>query len=156
MQIAATGSAALLPAVAAAATTSTASDTQTAQTATDAFGLSFESLLKIILTQLTYQDPLKPMDNFEFVSQLAQFSQIQQSQVMADRLQQLVSSQATVQATSLLGKTVDIAASNSTLTGKVTGVSFQNGDARISIQTTDNQTIDNLSLTSVSKISEGN
>ncbi|NWP01137.1 hypothetical protein GY973_23920, partial [Escherichia coli] len=37
----------------------------TASAATDAFGLGFDALLKIILTQLTYQDPLKPMDNFE-------------------------------------------------------------------------------------------
>ena len=42
----------------------------TGSAAASAFGLSFESLLKIILTQLTYQDPLKPVDNFEFVSQL--------------------------------------------------------------------------------------
>lgn len=55
-------------------------------TASNAFGLGFEDLLKIILTQLTYQDPLKPIENFEFVSQLAQFSQIQQTQTMSDRL----------------------------------------------------------------------
>ena len=69
-------------------------------------GLNFESLLKIILTQLTYQDPLKPMDNFQFVSQLAQFSQIQQGQVMTDKLGALVTSQTTFQATSLLGRQV--------------------------------------------------
>ena len=56
------------------------------QAATSAFGLGFDALLKIILTQLTYQDPLKPMDNFEFVSQLAQFSQIQQGQTTNDVL----------------------------------------------------------------------
>src|SRR5690606_26583966 len=76
--------------------------------ATDAFGLGFESLLQIVLTQLTYQDPLKPMENFEFVSRLAQFSQIQQTQDMARSLETLVSAQATAQAASLLGKEVDI------------------------------------------------
>lgn len=30
--------------------------------------------LQILVTQLRYQDPLKPMDDREFVSQLAQFS----------------------------------------------------------------------------------
>ncbi|HTO27564.1 MAG TPA: flagellar hook capping FlgD N-terminal domain-containing protein, partial [Devosia sp.] len=69
------------------------SSTQTTQSATDAFGLGFEDLLKIVLTQLTYQDPLKPMDNFQFVSQLAQFSQIQQTQQMADNLRTLVTAQ---------------------------------------------------------------
>lgn len=127
----------------------------TAQTATNAFGLSFESLLKIILTQLTYQDPLKPMENFEFVSQLAQFSQIQQGQAISDSLTQLVSAQSTTQATGLLGRKVDIAAGSTTLVGTVKAVSFQNGDARITIETTSGQTISNLSLTAVTQIRQG-
>ena len=88
-------------------TGSSGSSQSTQQAATDAFGLSFESLLKIILTQLTYQDPLKPMDNFEFVSQLAQFSQLQIGQTSNDRLQLLVSAQGNSQATTLLGRTVE-------------------------------------------------
>ena len=127
-----------------------------ATAATDAFGLSFESLLKIVLTQLQYQDPLKPMENFEFVSQLAQFSQIQQGQVMTESLQQLVGAQATLQATSLLGRKVDIAAGTSVITGTVRAVAFQNGDARLTIETAQGQTIGNISLTSVSQIREGN
>src|SRR5687768_9576162 len=87
-----------------------ASASGSAGQATDAFGLSFENLLKIVLTQLTYQDPLKPMDNFQFVSQLAQFSQIQQSQSMVDSLEALVAAQTTGQAAGLLGKEVDVAA----------------------------------------------
>lgn len=134
------------------ATTSNASE---AKSATDAFGLSFDSLLKIILTQLAYQDPLKPMDNFQFVSQLAQFSQIQQGQTMSERLQQLVGAQATVQATALLGRTVDIAAGNSVLTGTVKAVAFEDGDATITVQTSQGQTISKLSLTSVTQIREG-
>lgn len=139
------------PAVQPAQTTSS-----TAQAATNAFGLSFESLLQIILTQLTYQDPLKPMENFEFVSQLAQFSQIQQGQVMSDRLQQLVAAQTTGQATSLLGRRVDISASNTTITGIVTAITLNNGDARFTLRTDDGQTISNLALTSVSQIREAN
>src|SRR5690606_13462746 len=67
----------------------TPQSTDASQAAPSAFGLGFDALLKIILTQLTYQDPLKPMDNFEFVSQLAQFSQIQQGQTTNDRLESL-------------------------------------------------------------------
>ena len=124
--------------------------------ATDAFGLGFEDLLKIVLTQLTYQDPLKPMENFEFVSQLAQFSQIQQTQEMAASLQTLVSAQSTAQAASLLGRAVDIPAEGFTLTGKVTAVAFVNGAPRLTILTPDNQTISNIALASVSQIREAN
>src|SRR5690606_41515992 len=76
--------------------------------ATDAFGLGFESLLRIVLTQLTYQDPLKPMENFEFVSQLAQLSQIQQKKDIAHNLETNVSEQTSAQEASLQAKEVDI------------------------------------------------
>lgn len=124
--------------------------------ATDAFGLSFEDLLKIVLTQLTYQDPLKPMDNFQFVSQLAQFSQIQQSQQMIDSLSALVAAQTTGQAASLLGKTVDINGGSGTVSGKVVAISFSGGNPAITVQTSDGNTISSLPLGSVSQIREAN
>lgn len=122
--------------------------------ATDQFGLSFESLLQIVLTQLTYQDPLEPMDNFEFVSQLAQFSQIQLSQEMNDSLATLVSAQTSGQASSLLGRTIDVAAGSNTLTGTVTAVSFADGTPSLTIETPQGQTISGLPLGNVTQIRE--
>lgn len=122
------------------------------QAATDAFGLGFEDLLRIVLTQLTYQDPLKPMENFEFVSQLAQFSQIQQTQTMSERLLAILQAEATNQATSVLGRTVDIPAGAATLSGRVISVSFQSGGPRLTIQTSDNRTVSDIALSSVSRI----
>jgi flagellar basal-body rod modification protein FlgD len=138
------------------ASPSAAQAQSTQSQATNAFNLSFESLLKIIMTQLTYQDPLKPMDNFEFVSQLAQFSQIQIGQNGNDMLQQLVSAQATVQATSILGKTVDVPAGSSSLTGKVTSISFADGVPKVTIKTSDGNTISNISMSAISQVREGN
>ena len=124
-------------------------------TANDAFGLGFEDLLSIVLTQLTYQDPLKPIENFEFVSQLAQFSQIQQTETMSDRLLGILEAEATTQATSLLGRTVDIPAGPTVLSGRVTSISFENGDPRITIETNDDRTISNLALAAISQVREG-
>lgn len=125
-------------------------------TATNAFGMGFEDLLKIVLTQLTYQDPLKPVENFEFVSQLAQFSQIQQTQTMSDRLLAMLQAEATMQATSLLGRRVDVPAGPAVLSGKVVSVAFQNGEPRLTLETDDQRTISNISLTTVSRISAEN
>ena len=45
----------------------------------NANGIGLQDFLKILLTQLTYQDPLKPQDGSAFVAQLAQFSNLEQS-----------------------------------------------------------------------------
>lgn len=123
-----------------------------ATTAQNAFGLDFQSLLKIILTQLTYQDPLKPMDNFQFVSQLGQFAQLQQSQSLNDQITSLLSAQAATQATSLLGRTVDVSTNNATLSGEVTAVSFASGAPLVTIKTADGQTFANISIANIAQI----
>lgn len=136
------------------ATSAEASAPAQAGAATSAFGLGFDALLKIILTQLTYQDPLKPMDNFQFVSQLAQFSQVQQGQAMSDRLNQIFASTVSVQATGLLGKRVDIPAGAATLTGKVVGIAFANGVPTATIETDKGQTISSVAIGSITQIRE--
>lgn len=125
-------------------------------TAQNAFGLGFEDLLRIVLTQLTYQDPLKPVENFEFVSQLAQFTQIQQTGTMSDRLLTIVQSTAIGQATDLLSRKVEISSSGGTLSGVVKSISFQSGEPRLTIQTPNNQTISNVALSAISKIAVEN
>jgi flagellar basal-body rod modification protein FlgD len=122
--------------------------------AQNAFGLDFQSLLKIILTQLTYQDPLKPLDNFQFVSQLGQFAQLQQTQSLNDQITSLLSAQAATQATSLLGRTVDITSPNGTATisGTVTAISFSSGKPLITIKMSDGQVLANIDISTVSQV----
>lgn len=130
----------------------TATPQTTQQSAQSAFGLEFESLLRIILTQLTYQDPLKPMENAEFVSQLAQFSQLQQTQSMNDQLTSLLAAQSATQATSLLGRTVDITAGAGSISGKVETVSFTSGQPAVTIKTADGQTISNIAIANIAQV----
>ncbi|MFC4291072.1 flagellar hook assembly protein FlgD [Sphingorhabdus arenilitoris] len=128
--------------------------TNVSQTAQNAFGLEFQSLLRIILTQLTYQDPLKPLDNTEFVSQLAQFSQLQQSQNLNDQVTSLLTAQSATQATSLLGRTVDVNVGGNLLSGTVKSVSFTTGSPTITLETPGGQTISSLSIANVAQIRE--
>ena len=128
------------------------SSTSSAQ---NAYGLDFQSLLRIILTQLTYQDPLKPVDNTEFVSQLAQFSQLQQSQTLNDQITTLLAAQSASQATSLLGRTVDMkpaTGSTTIVSGQVTAVSFASGQPQITVKTSDGQIVSGLSLADVNTV----
>jgi flagellar basal-body rod modification protein FlgD len=82
---------------------STQSTNSTGQLDKDAF-------LKLLLTQLSNQDPLKPMDDTQFISQLAQFSSLEQMQQLNTNFgpffQNFDTFAANQTATSLISKTI--------------------------------------------------
>ena len=51
--------------------------------------LGKDDFLQLLVTQLRYQDPLNPMDNTEFVSQLAQFRALEGTQNVEKAIQNL-------------------------------------------------------------------
>jgi flagellar basal-body rod modification protein FlgD len=115
-------------------------------------GLDLQSFLRIVLTQLSYQDPLKPMDNFEFVSQLAQFTSLEQSRQQSDKLDQMLAVQAASQSLSVLGKTVDLNTSTGVTSGTVQSVSYQRDTPELTVQTTDGRTLANIPINQVIQI----
>jgi flagellar basal-body rod modification protein FlgD len=69
--------------------TSTAAPSQTMSSGlTDAQGIGKDSFLQLLITQMRNQDPLSPMDNQEFLAQLAQFSSLEQMQNLNDKVDQ--------------------------------------------------------------------
>lgn len=48
--------------------------------------LGKDAFLQLLVTQMRYQDPLDPMDNGEYLSQLAQFSALEQMTNVAEGL----------------------------------------------------------------------
>ncbi len=62
--------------------------------------------MKLLVTQLQYQNPLEPMSNEEMSSQLAQFSQLQQLENMNTSFSDVLSATNRTYANSLIGKTV--------------------------------------------------
>ncbi|NLY11493.1 MAG: flagellar hook assembly protein FlgD [Firmicutes bacterium] len=94
--------------------------------------LGKDEFLKLLITQLKYQDPISPVDDKEFIAQLAQFSSLEQMQNLNQTIGQMMESQqrltALGQATSLLGRTVEIySKEGESLFGEVTGVYFKDG-----------------------------
>lgn len=87
------------------------SSSNSATTPTSALGK--DQFLKLLIAQLEFQDPLDPMDNTEYVAQMAQFSSLEQLQNMNDSLMQNIQYNALLSqtinntmATSLIGKEI--------------------------------------------------
>lgn len=64
--------------------------------------LDKDSFLKLLVTQLSKQDPLQPLNDREFISQMAQFSSLEQMNNVANSMNNLRS----FQANQLVGKIV--------------------------------------------------
>ncbi|WP_333594683.1 flagellar hook assembly protein FlgD [Anaerospora hongkongensis] len=73
--------------------------TQTNKTSKANDALGKDDFLKMLVTQLRYQDPLQPMEDKEFIAQMAQFSSLEQMQNMNTAM-------ITTQATNLIGKEI--------------------------------------------------
>lgn len=71
--------------------------------------LGQEDFLKLLTTQLRFQDPLKPVDNQEFIAQMAQFSSLDSLQNLQkgfDALSTALTSNQALQASSMVGRSV--------------------------------------------------
>lgn len=71
--------------------------------------LGQEDFLKLMVTQFRNQDPMKPMENGEFLGQLAQFSTvsgIEEMNVSVSKLADSIHASQTVQAANMIGRTV--------------------------------------------------
>ena len=61
--------------------------------ATGGSDLGKEEFLQLLVTQFQYQDPLNPMEDKEFIAQLAQFSSLEQNMKLNENMENLLSLQ---------------------------------------------------------------
>ncbi len=84
--------------------------------------LGKDDFLQILMTQLQNQDPTSPMEDKEFIAQMAQFSSLEQMTSMTSELGRLTSLLASGQAAGLLGKTVELMDNGVSIHGIVNAV----------------------------------
>ncbi|AJQ92710.1 flagellar hook assembly protein FlgD [Gynuella sunshinyii] len=111
--------------------------------------LGQEDLFKILLTQLNYQDPLKPMDNQEFIAQLAQFTSLEQARESNEKLGQLIQAQSVGHAISLLNHDIQVSLESGSAVGKVTAINFSDGRPLFTITRADGPPLSDISLSQV-------
>jgi flagellar basal-body rod modification protein FlgD len=91
-----------------------------------------DAFMKLLITQLKYQDPTRPMEDREFISQMAQFSALEQMTNMNKEIISLARSTRSAEAFSLLGKQVDALnpATNRRVSGIVSSIQYK-GDEQL-------------------------
>ncbi len=117
-----------------------------------------DDFLKLLTTQLSYQDPFKPMENTEFVSQMAQFTSLEQManlnksfETFSNTLSLAMSMETTL---SFLNKNVvakDALNTGKTVEGKVTGIDYAGSVPNLILDVA-NVGTRNIGLTDVLKI----
>src|SRR3954469_5192916 len=97
--------------------------------------LGKDEFLKLLMTQLQHQDPMNPMDDKDFMGQMAQFSSLEQSANMAQTLSQMSTASQVSQGVSLIGHTVDWVdgETETSGSGQVSGVTMKDGKITVRV-----------------------
>jgi flagellar basal-body rod modification protein FlgD len=97
--------------------------------------LKQEDFLKLLVAQLTSQDPMNPKADMDFITQMAQFSSLEQSQTMVQEIGAMRADSSVSQASSLLGRTVVLKNGDSFVKGQVASVLLAEDGPRIVVNT---------------------
>ena len=102
--------------------------------------LDKDAFLSLLVTQMQYQDPLSPMDNTEYLAQLAQYSSLEQMTNVASKLgdvyslvENIDSSVLVGQLSGMIGKDIQWTSSDGKTfyEGTVSGVSVTDGQTSV-------------------------
>ena len=126
-----------------ASATQSAASSGAAKTSTKTNELGKDDFLKLLITQLRYQDPMEPMEDKDFIAQMAQFTSLEQMKNLNTTMQMS-------QASGLIGKVVSWMQGGQLTYGLVNSVQMVNGEAKLIIG--DNTSVGLNQVTSVTEI----
>lgn len=111
-----------------------------------------EDFIRLFLAQLQFQDPLEPVDNREFLAQLAQFSSLEQSRQTSENTSDVLAMNATAQALGLLDRQVDVRGLSLPVSGKVIAVEFTPAGASLSVRAANGQITTGVRLSQITLV----
>lgn len=115
--------------------------------------LGENDFLNLLMTQMENQDPTDPMSNTDFISQMANFSSLQQMTNVNTSINNLIQDQQQnqfLQASMLIGKTVTYTNDqNQPVTAAVKSVSLNNGQTSFQLDDGANTTITSSQITNI-------
>ncbi|MDP4158112.1 MAG: flagellar hook assembly protein FlgD, partial [Bacillota bacterium] len=112
-----------------------------------------DDFLKILMTQLQNQDPLNPMQDQDFISQMATFSSLEQMTNLNTSMDNFVKSAEQnqfMQASSMIGKTVTyLDNQGNEMTGAVKSVLFKDGSTSFQLNDNNQTSITSAQITKI-------
>jgi len=90
--------------------------------------LDKDAFFELLVTQLRHQDPMEPLDNREFISQMAQFSSLEQMQQMNSQMEQFLGGKNMAEKASLIGKNVEINQNGEVITGEIEKIALEDSE----------------------------
>lgn len=126
----------------------------TAIDASDAnFALNFQDYLQLLVTEISTQDPLNPVDNKEFITQLATYSQLNLMNSVSLLVGKLNESANRQEVVSMLGKEVEVISDNGQrVIGEVVSAELSAESPTMTIKSSDGEFISNIQVSSISLV----
>jgi len=113
-------------------------------------GINEQDFIKLFVSELQFQDPMQPLDNSQFLTQLAQFVSIEQQSEQVTGINNLLTLDSSFLSLNLLNHSVEVTNQDgSTTNGKVTGLQYTSNGVQLTVMTTDNQVLTNLDLSQI-------
>ena len=111
-----------------AAAAATSASTGTGQT------LGENQFLQLLMTQLQNQDPMSPMDNTQFIAQMAQFSSLEQMTNLVQATKAMNANNEVAQSVALIGHNVTYTNSDGSIgSGVVSEVDVSSGNVMLKV-----------------------
>jgi flagellar basal-body rod modification protein FlgD len=95
--------------------------------------LGADDFMKLLTTQLTSQDPMNPMKDTEFISQMANFTSLEQMRTLSTSFQTFTTDQKMSAAPAFLGRNVTVKDATGDVTGLVDSITLKDGKPAIVI-----------------------
>lgn len=113
-------------------------------------GINEQDFIKLFVNELRFQDPMQPLDNSQFLTQLAQFVSIEQQSEEVTGINNLLTLNANDESLGLLSHSITIAnADGSTTIGKVTGIQYSANGVQLTVTTSGNSVLTNVPLSQI-------
>jgi flagellar basal-body rod modification protein FlgD len=118
-------------------------------------GINEQDFIQLFVNELQFQDPMEPLDNSEFLTQLAQFVGIEQQSEEVTGINNLLTLDSSDQSLGLLSRTVEVAnADGSTTTGEVTGIQYSTNGVQVTVTPSSGSVLTDVNLSQITLVTQ--